>query len=61
MHHLVYHRMGTGRLPFRQVGTHRRVLVKDVLALTSFEEEGRLFARELAEDMDDQDAGFRST
>ena len=39
---LVYHRMDTGRLPFRQVGTHRRVLVKDVLALKSFEEERRL-------------------
>ncbi|WP_048709929.1 helix-turn-helix domain-containing protein, partial [Microvirga massiliensis] len=53
----VYHRMDTGRLPFRQVGTHRRVLVKDVLALKSFEEERRLFARELAEDTDEQEIG----
>ena len=49
---LVYHCMDTGRLPFRQVGTRRRVLVKDVLAQKSFEEERRLLARELAEDTD---------
>jgi hypothetical protein len=49
-----------GRLSFRQVGTHRRVLVKDVLALKSFEEERRLFARELAEDTDDQDLSIRA-
>ncbi|WP_048709841.1 helix-turn-helix domain-containing protein, partial [Microvirga massiliensis] len=57
---LVYHHMDTGRLPFRQVGTHRRVLVNDVLALKRFEEERRLFSRELAEDTDDQDLSFRA-
>ncbi|MGY2051341.1 helix-turn-helix domain-containing protein [Methylobacterium sp. JK268] len=51
---VVYHRMETGRLPFRQVGSHRRVLYKDVLALRHFEEERRAASRALSEDTDEQ-------
>ena len=53
---LVYHRMDTGRLPFRQVGSHRRVLFADVLALKAAEDEKRAAARAFGEDTDDQDA-----
>jgi excisionase family DNA binding protein len=49
---MVYHRMDSGRLPFRPVGSHRRVLLKDVLALRDFEAGRRHAARELAEDTD---------
>jgi len=52
---LVYHRMDTGRLPFRQVGTDRRVLLIDVQALLSFEDARQQASRELAEDTDDQE------
>ncbi|MBJ6125640.1 helix-turn-helix domain-containing protein [Microvirga splendida] len=51
---LVRHRMDTGRLPFREDGTVRRVLMRDVLALKSFEEERRPFSRALAKDTDNQ-------
>lgn len=54
---MVYHRMDTGRLPFRSVGTHRRVLYKDVLALKDFEERRRQFSKAMSEDTDEQDAG----
>jgi excisionase family DNA binding protein len=41
---LVYQRMDSGKLPFRLVGTHRRVLVNDVIALKQFEERRHGFA-----------------
>jgi len=50
---LVYQRMDDGRLPFREVGAHRRVSLNDVLKLKGFEERKRAAARELAEDTDD--------
>jgi len=50
---LVYQRMDDGRLPFREVGTHRRVILSDVLRLKGFEERKRAAARELADDADD--------
>lgn len=56
---LVYHRMDTGRLPYRMVGSHRRVKLRDVLSLASFEERRQVFARELAEDTDDQELARR--
>ncbi|MRI55332.1 DNA-binding protein [Methylobacterium sp. DB1607] len=52
---VVYHRMDSGRLAFRQVGSHRRVLYKDVLALRAFEEERRAFSRAMSEDTDAQE------
>jgi excisionase family DNA binding protein len=57
---LVYHRMDSGRLPYREVGTHRRVLVRDVLALKQFEENRRRASRELAEDTDDLETNYGS-
>lgn len=50
---MVYHRMDTGRLPFRPVGTHRRVLLDDVLKLREFERRQREASKALAEDTDD--------
>jgi hypothetical protein len=50
--------MDSGRLPFREVGPHRRVLVRDVLALKQFEENCRLASRELAEDADDLETNY---
>ena len=56
---LVYHRMKTGRLPSRAVGTHSRIKLKDVLALKTFEEERAAFSSELAADTDDQELAHR--
>lgn len=53
---LIYQRMDDGRLPFRMVGTHRRVLLRDVLELKPSEETRKRAARELAEDTDDIEA-----
>ena len=50
---LVYQRMDDGRLPFRMVGSHRRIQLRDVLALKLSEERRKAAARELAEDTDD--------
>ena len=55
---LVYQRMDDGRLPFRTVGTHRRVLLRDVLELKPSEEKRKRAARDLAEDTDDIEADF---
>jgi excisionase family DNA binding protein len=46
---LVYQRMDSGKLPFRLVGTHRRVFVSNVIALKQLEER-RGFAESLAVD-----------
>lgn len=51
---VVYHRMDSGRLAFRRIGSHRRVLYKDVLALMAFEEERRAFSKAMSEDTDEQ-------
>ncbi len=55
---LVYKRMDDGRLPFRQVGTHRRVSLRDVLALKPSEDRRRRFVRELSEDTDDLEMNY---
>src|SRR5215813_3814230 len=41
---LVYQRMDSGRLAFRQVGTHRRIRIADVAALKQVEDRRRSFA-----------------
>lgn len=56
---LVYHRMKSGRLPSRAVGTHSRIKLKDVLALKTFEEQRAAFSSELAADTDDQELAQR--
>ena len=53
---LVYQRMDDGRLPFRTVGTHRRVLLRDVLELKPSEEKRNRAVQDLAEDTDDIEA-----
>jgi excisionase family DNA binding protein len=53
---LVYQRMDSGRLPFRRVGTHRRIRAADVVALKQFEERRRSFANALSADTEDLEA-----
>jgi excisionase family DNA binding protein len=50
---LVYQRMDAGRLPFRQVGTHRRIRAAEVAALRQFEDRRRSFAAALSADTED--------
>jgi excisionase family DNA binding protein len=50
---IVYQRMDTGRLPFRQVGTHRRIRATDIATLRQFEERRRTFAKALSADTED--------
>ncbi|MCP1909682.1 excisionase family DNA binding protein [Bradyrhizobium elkanii] len=38
---LVYQRMDSGKLPFRLIGRHRRVLVNDVMTLKRLEDQRR--------------------
>jgi excisionase family DNA binding protein len=55
---LVYQRMDSGRLPFRQVGTHRRVRAVDVAALRQFEDQRRSFAAALSADTEDLEDNY---
>jgi excisionase family DNA binding protein len=50
---IVYHRMDSGRLPYRKVGNQRRVLLDDVLKFREFEDRRREFSAVLAADTDD--------
>lgn len=50
---LVVHRMDVGDLPFRQVGTHRRAALKDVLALKARLDHQRTAMQALAADADE--------
>jgi hypothetical protein len=45
--------MDTGRLPFRQVGTHRRIRTADVAELKKFEDRRWTFAAALSADTED--------
>lgn len=57
---LVYQRMDAGRLPFRQVGTHRRIRATDVAELRKFEDRRRSFAAELSADTEDLEENYAS-
>ncbi len=47
---IVYQRMNTGRLPFREVGTHRRLLAADVVKLKEFEDRRRAATKAISAD-----------
>ena len=47
---IVHQRMDSGKLSFRQVGMHRKVLLADVLALKPLEDRRRSFASDLSAD-----------
>jgi len=55
---LVYQRMDTDKLPFRQVGTHRRIRVNDVVALKQLEDQRRSFAADLSADTEDLEENY---
>lgn len=55
---LVYQRMDSGRLPFRQVGTHRRIRAADVVVLRQFEDQRRSFAAALSADTEDLEQNY---
>lgn len=55
---IVYQRMDTGKLPFRQVGTHRRIRAADVAELKLFEDRRRSFAAALAADTEDLEDNY---
>ena len=55
---IVYQRMDTGRLPFRQVGTHRRIRAADVAELKQFEDRRRTFAAALSADTEDLEENY---
>lgn len=50
---VVYQRMDTGKLPFRQIGTHRRIRATDIATLKQFEDRRRTFAAALSADTED--------
>jgi excisionase family DNA binding protein len=55
---IVYQRMDTGKLPFRQVGTHRRIRAADVAQLKKFEDRRRTFAAALSADTEDLEKNY---
>jgi excisionase family DNA binding protein len=55
---IVYQRMDAGRLPFRQIGTHRRIRVADVAELKQFEDRRRNFAAALSADTEDLEENY---
>jgi excisionase family DNA binding protein len=55
---IVYQRMDTGRLPFRQVGTHRRIRAADVAELKKLEDRRRTFAAALSADTEELEENY---
>jgi excisionase family DNA binding protein len=55
---IVCHRMDSGKLPFREVGAQRRVLLTDVLRLKEAEDRRRKFAAALRADTEDLEANY---
>jgi excisionase family DNA binding protein len=55
---IVYQRMDAGKLPFREVGTHRRILASDVAKLKKFEDRRRTFAAKLSADTEDLEENY---
>ncbi len=55
---IVYQRMDTGKLPFRQVGTHRRIRAADVAELKQSEDRRRSFAAALSADTEDLEENY---
>ena len=55
---IVYQRMDTGKLPFRQVGTHRRIRAADVAKLKQFEDRRRSFAAAMSADTEDLEENY---
>jgi len=55
---IVYQRMDTGKLPFRQVGTHRRIRAADVAAFKQSEDRRRSFAAALSADTEDLEENY---
>jgi excisionase family DNA binding protein len=47
---MVYKRMDDGILSFRAIGKHRKILLKDVMALKAGEDRRKSASRELSED-----------
>jgi hypothetical protein len=58
---IVHQRMDSGKLSFRQVGMHRKVLLADVLALKPLEDRRRSFASDLSADTEDLEENFAPT
>ena len=48
----------TGKLPFRQVGTHRRIRAADVAKLKQFEDRRRSFAAAMSADTEDLEENY---
>lgn len=55
---IVYQRMDTGKLAFRQVGTHRRIRAADVAELKQSEDRRRSFAAALSADTEDLEENY---
>lgn len=53
---LVYQRMDAGKLPYREVGTHRRVSLDDVVRLKEAEDRRRIFTAALGADTEELEA-----
>jgi len=55
---IVYRRMDSGKLSFRQVGTHRRIRAAEVVELKRSEDRRRAFAAALSADTEDLEENY---